>query len=160
MKTELFRVIKEIDFTKLANSDKDDLLQIFLVVKNTSIRDRIAFIFSDLHYNQAIPSILKKINESESYNNNGSLVYALDGLDVEKYMIDVVKIICTMDYEARLGAFELVQKYVATMDKTTKGKCLAILREQGIKEKQRNSESGENSRLHFIEQTEKLLSLE
>ena len=77
MKTELYKSIKAINIKNLNEDDKEELLRIFMVTKNDLIRNQIAFIFSDLHYDNAIPYIIKKINEKSTFHNNGSLVHAL-----------------------------------------------------------------------------------
>jgi hypothetical protein len=109
MKAELHRAFKSIKAEDLNEDEKEELLQIFMIAKNSVIRNQIAFILSDAHYDRAIPFILSKINDQGSYYNNGSLVYSLEGLNVEDYFLDIVKIICSMEYEARYQAFEIVQ---------------------------------------------------
>lgn len=55
MENELFKVIKSIDINNLTKEDKEELLAIFQVTKSSLIRDRIALIFADLNYNEAVP---------------------------------------------------------------------------------------------------------
>ena len=55
MYSELYRVLKEIISENLNNEDKEEPLKIFLSTKNTLIRNQIAFIFADLHYEKSVP---------------------------------------------------------------------------------------------------------
>lgn len=121
------------------------------------IRDQVAFILSDLHYDKAIPFILNRIDESDSYDNNGSLVYALAGLDVKEYFLQIIEIICTKDYEARLAAYEIALKYAASIDYSVKNSALRMLTECQIREQESTNDKGENSRLHFIDRTRNIL---
>jgi hypothetical protein len=157
MKTELYKAIKSIDVKSLSNDDIEDLLQFFMTTKNALIRNQIAFIFSDLHYDKAIPYILKKINDKDISHNNGSLVYSLTGFDMKKYFVDLVKIICVHEYEPRLMAYEIVLDIASSIPNKTKNKALEILEKQRANLDSTATDRGENSMLHFVEQTKKVL---
>ena len=157
MKSELYKAITTIDITKLDDDDKLELLRIFMLTKNPLIYNHIAFIFSDLHYNKAIPYIIRKINHKSTFNDRGSLVFALDNLNSKKYFISFIKIICEQGYESRLMAFGIIEKYVSIISNQKKRSAFNILEKYRIKEEQSKNDKGENSRLHFIEKTEELL---
>jgi hypothetical protein len=157
MKTELYRAIKEINEKSLTNEDMEELLNFFMITKNDLIRNHIALIFADLHYNKAVPYIIKKINHKSTLRNNGSLVYSLGSLDITKYFIELVKIICEHEYEPRLMAYEIVQKFASSVPSRTKVKALKILEEQRLKLEQIATDKGKNSTLHFVEKTIELL---
>jgi hypothetical protein len=157
MNTELYRVLKEIDEKKLSNDDMEELLGIFMITKNELIRNHLSFIFADLQYDKAVPYIITKINEASVSHNNGSLVYSLSSFDMKEYFIDLIKIICTQEYEARLMAFEIVQKSVASIPSTTKNIAVQILEEQRVKSEETATDKGENSTLHFVEKAMELL---
>jgi hypothetical protein len=157
MKTELYRAIKEIDAKKLNNDDMEELLNFFMFTKNDLIRNHIAFIFADLHYDKAVPYIIKKINEKSVSHNNGSLVYSLGSFDMKKYFIELIKIICIHEYEPRLMAYEIVHEFAPSIPTKTKSKALKILEEQRTQLEQIATDKGENSTLHFVEKTKELL---
>jgi hypothetical protein len=157
IKTELYKAIKAINIENLNSEDKEELLKIFMHTKNPLIRDSIALIFAKVHYNEAIPFILKKINEKDLYNHNGTLVYSLEDLDVQKYFIDFIKIICEQAYEARLMAYEIVEKSVNFISNRTRKRALQILESYLLKEKDMADNKYENSTQHFMESTRKLL---
>jgi hypothetical protein len=158
MKNELYKALKSIDINKLSEDDKLELLGFFEITNSSLIRNQIAFMLSDLQYNYAIPHILKKINQKELFNNNGSLVYALQGLDTKKYFQSIIEIICKQDFEARLEAFEIIENDISSVSTQQKQKAIKVLKECAKKEAQSINDKGENSRLHFIEQTEKVIN--
>lgn len=111
MKTELYRALKGINAETLSEEDKEELLRFFVVTESHGIRNQIAFIFSDIKYNRAIPFIIEKINDEKLAHHNGSLVFALENLDVKDYFLEFVKMVCDMEYEPRYQAFEILEKY-------------------------------------------------
>ena len=158
MVNELLRVIKEIKIENLIEEDKEELIFVFMATKNALIRNRIALIFSDITYNRAVPFLIKKINDSSLLNNNGTLVYALQDLDTSKYFIQIIKIICNQDYEARLMAFEIIEKEKDKVSTKVQNQALKILEDcRSFQEKNAKSR-GKNSTLHFIEQTIAILN--
>jgi|SRR5690348_4084780 len=157
MKTELYKCIKAIDIKALNEDDKEELLRIFMVTKNALIRNQIAFIFSDLHYDKAVPYIIKKINEKSVIHNNASLVHSLEDFDLRKYFIPFIKIICEHEYEPRLIAYGIVEKLASSMSSSTKRRALKILEEHRLELERAANDKGENSTLHFVEKTKELL---
>lgn len=155
MKSELYKALKTLDHNKLNEEDKSELIRIFIVIKSSIIRNQIAFIFSDLHYDDAVPYIIKKVNHKKLYNNNGSLVYALHGLNTKPYFIEIIRIVCDQGYEARLEAFGIIQKDLKSIPEKEKREAIEILEEKRIKEEETAIDKGVNSKLHFIEQTQK-----
>lgn len=157
MKTELYKSIKALDIKNLNEDDKEELLRIFMVTKNDLIRNQIAFIFSDLHYDTAVPYIIKKINDKSTIQNNGSLVHSLEDFDLKKYFIPLIKIICEHEYEPRLMAFGIVQRLAPSISNITKRKAFKILEERRQELEKTAIDKGENSALHFVEKTKELL---
>jgi hypothetical protein len=158
MQTELYKAIKAIEIKNLTEDDKEELLRIFMVTTNDLIRNHIALIFSDLHYEKAVPYILKKIKEKSVSHNNGTLVYSLEAFDVKKYFIPLIKIICEHEYEPRLMAYGIVQNLAPSVPGRIKSRALKILEAHRLALEQTATDIGENSTLHFVEQTQKLLS--
>ncbi len=158
MKSELYNAIKSINCENLTESEKEDLLSMFISTKNSMLRNQIAFIFSDIVYNKSIPYILQKINEKEILNKNASLVYALQAMDVRKHFVDIVKIICTQEYESRLMAFEIVENLANKITKSEKLKAIKILEHFRDTDTAVSPEMNlENSKIHFINKTLELV---
>jgi hypothetical protein len=158
MQTELYKAIKAIDIKNLTEDDKEELLRIFMGTKNVLIRNHIALIFADLHYDKAVPYIIKKINEKSTFNNNGTLVFSLREFDLKKYFIPLIKIICEQEYEARMTAYDIVHGLALSIPGTVKSNALEILEEYRLMLEETATDIGEDSTLHFVEQTKKLLS--
>lgn len=154
---ELYKAIKAINIKNLDEDDKEELLRMFMVTKNALIRNHIAFIFADLHYDKAVFYIIKKINDKSTFNNNGSLVYSLEDFNLRKYFIPLTKIICEQGYEARLMAYGIVQKLAPLVSDRTKSKAFKILEEYQVNLGLSSTDKGENSILHFVEKTKELL---
>lgn len=159
MKTEFYKAIKSIDNEALSDDDKEELLKLFMITNNSLIRDHIAMIFSDIRYDKAIPYILKKVKDKSLYGNNGTLVAALRELDASKYFSEFVKIICTQDYEAQLWALDLIDDFSSDVSVNLKRKALKTLTSCKSSIKDFPEKDYENSRLHFINEAIKLISV-
>jgi hypothetical protein len=157
MNTELYKAIKAIDIKSLTEGDKEELLGVFMVTRNALIRNHIALIFADLHYEKAVPYIIKKINDKSTFNNNGTLVHSLNEFDVKKYFIPLIKMVCEQEYEARLMAYYILQDLATTMPGAIKSKAYKILKAHRVALEETATDKGEDSTLHFVEQTQKLL---
>ncbi len=158
MESELYKVIKLLNPNKITEEDKKELLTIFLNTNNYQIRNRIAILLSDVGFNSAIPLIIKVIFRKDLYNRNGSLVYALYDMDVLEYFLDIVKIIATQDYEARIMAIEIIKKFLPKTSDNQRKAALKLLEKYRLKEEKVGTDLGAEGRLHFIEQTIKMIS--
>ena len=158
MQTELYQAIKGVDLKKLTGDDKEELLGLFMITKHPGIRNCSALIFADLGYNEAIPSIIKKIKDKNLFGWNGTLVYALESLDSVNYFVAIVRMVCEQDYEARLMAYNIVEKHVNSISAETRKKALKILKKYQIEQEAKiDMDQYENSTLHFIDATKRLL---
>ncbi|WP_118952110.1 hypothetical protein [Taibaiella helva] len=157
MKNALYEAIKSINIHEVDYDDRLELLKIFLNTENPLIRNHIAFIFSDLNYVHAIPSIIKKIEEYELYNSNGSLVFALESMDTLPYFLDIIRILSKQGYEARLSALNIIRKDVHAVSEQQKKKALRLLKKYKESEILHGVDQGSNSSMHFIEEAERLL---
>lgn len=155
--TELYRALKGISAENLTDEDKEELLRFFVVAKNHVIRNQIAFILSDIKYNKAIPFIIEKINDKNLSHNNGSLVYALENLEVKDYFIEFVKMICEMEYEPRYQAYEIVQKFTPTISREIRENALALLEQRRILLEITATDKGPDSPLNFVEHSIELI---
>ena len=155
--TELYRALKGINAENLTDEDKEELLRFFMVAKNHAIRNQIAFILSDIKYNKAIPFIIEKINDKNLSHNNGSLVYALENLEVKDYFIEFVKMVCEMEYEPRYQAYEIVQKLTPTTSREIRENALVLLEERRILLEITATDKGPDSSLNFVEHSIELI---
>ena len=157
MGNELYSCFKRIKVDKLDEVDKIELLNIFLVTKEPRIRNHIAFIFSDVGYDDAIPQVLKKIQEKSLFNKNGSLVYSLKNLKTQDYFFEFVKLVCTQAYEARLSAYEILKKDINKINLTVKKRSLSFIKKY-YKENKLSLSSGKDERYTMIKEVITMLS--
>jgi len=157
MKTELYRALKGINAENLSEENKEELLRFFVVTEDHNIRNQIAFIFSDVKYNRAIPFIIEKINDKKLSHHNGSLVYALENLDVKDSFVEFVKMVCEMEYEPRYQAYEILQKYAPEISREIREKALAILEERRILLEVTATDKGPDSPFNFVEHSIELI---
>lgn len=157
MTKELSNAINSITIENLDEGDKEDLLRIFMVTKDAGVRNRIALLFADLGYEKAVSYIVKKINDPSIMSYTGTLLYALDNLNAKKHFLTFIRVLCEHEYESRYEAYGLVEKYAVSISQTTRKKAISIL--DGFREKEEHLkiEKYENSKLHFIDTTIRLL---
>jgi len=147
----LYITIKSIEELSLEDADLEELLIFFKNTKSALIRDRLALIFSDIKYHTAVSTIMKAVKIHKE--NSGTLIFALEGLDSKKYFLDFINIICTYNYEARLLALNIIEKYANEITFRQRKQALIILEKEKLKLDSTAVDYGENSNLHFIEQT-------
>jgi hypothetical protein len=157
MKTELYNTLKALNIEKLSETDLQDLLSIFMVISNPLIRNYLAIVFADVHYEKAIPYLLKKIGEKDTYNNNSTLVHALGSFDMSNYLVQLAVIVCEQEYEARLMAYGIIEEIIPKAPNEDRKEAIQILKESESKLTAMKIGNGENGTLHFIENTKKLI---
>jgi HEAT repeat protein len=154
---ELNKAIEAINIESLNEEDKQDLLRIFMVTKNHGVRNKIAMVFADLQYQEAVPYIVKKINDPDLFNYVGTLVYSIGYLNCGKYFLTFIRVLSEHEYEARIEAYDIVEKYAGAVSKPTRTAALKALKDFQAKEELADVEKYENSKLHFIDAAIKLL---
>lgn len=157
MSNTLYQAFKEINIANLDDDDKEQLLQFFIVTTDSLLRNQIAFMLSDLKFQKVVPFIIQKINQKELLGNNGSLVYALENLDVKDHFLAIVQMICDQEYESRLNAFGILQQYSNTISESSRIAALEILEKCKSTLKINDTQPEENGKLHFIEKAKELL---
>ncbi|WP_259068741.1 hypothetical protein HDF24_07500 [Mucilaginibacter sp. X4EP1] len=157
MTTEFYKAIKSINNEALSEEDKEELLRLFMVTNDSLIRDYIAIVFSDTHFDKAVPYILKKIKDKKLRNNNGTLIAALRELDASEHFNEFAKIICTQDYEARLWALDLIEDFVNIVPLRLKKRALNTLSSYKESSDSFQQMDDEHSRLDFINQAVEII---
>jgi hypothetical protein len=66
--------------------------------------------------------------------------------------------ICEQEYEARMTAYDIVHDLALSIPGRVKNKALKILEEYQLMLEQTATDKGEDSTLHFVEETQRLLS--
>ncbi len=153
MNNEIYRAVKSIDPNKLTPEDKFELLEIFKITRNDLVRNQIAILLADAGFKEAVPEILKKIGEKGMISKNGTLVFTVGGLISQKNIVQIVRIICEQEYEARLMAFEIIKNLRPSLTPKSIKNALTVLASYKKDLHAKNHPFAENSTLHFIEET-------
>lgn len=149
--SELFKAIKTLDPKRLTDNEKIALLKLFELTDDTGIRNHLAIIFLDAGYIEAAPIIRDKIFDPGLYNRNGTLVFALSQFDPLTYYLDLVKVLCTMGYEARMTAFNPVEENALLISTQTRAEALAILEQYRYILKDTSEEQYKDSNLAYVD---------
>ena len=110
-----------------------------------------------MRFNRAIPYIIEKINDPKLYNNNGSLVYALGEMDSISYFLDIIRMICEQDYEARLMGYNIVYNLAGLISIATANEAIYILKTYQTELTKIIDKHETNTQLDFVECTLELL---
>jgi hypothetical protein len=152
IQNELYKSLKSIDLQKLSKEDINDLKEIFMAINNPLLFNQIAFMLGDLKCNDAVPLIIKKINQKDNYGRNGSLVYSLEDLNCVEYFLSIIDILCTQDYECRISALYIIEKYTDEISEITRAKAIEKLNEVIENEDVKLNSNEKNSLFHFIKE--------
>lgn len=128
-----------------------------MVTQNDLIRNQIAIIFSDVKYEPAVHFIFEKINDKSLFNNNSSLVHALEGFDLTEYFIHLVKIAVEHEYETRLIAYGFVEDLLLSISPAIKKKALEFLMLYRKEKEPVLTDRRDNSQWHFLQSSISLI---
>lgn len=109
---------------------------------NSSIRDAAAISLGDIKADDAVPKILDLIKNPINKNNIGSLIFALQKLNVKDHFITFVNLIGNSSIEVREMSLNIIEDYVEEIPLIVKIEALKILnkiRENCLED---NSENG------------------
>lgn len=147
---ELLRALDEIIPEKLLECDKEELLGFFIISKNLLVLNKLALLFSDSRYHQAVPAIIKKIFDKDLENYTGTLIYSLEDLNSADYLPKIIRMLSFDSYESRYMAFEVIH---AHLDEFPLGKLKYCLKILNLAKKHSAKKILDNtSSMHFIEE--------
>ena len=108
----------------------DELIQRLETTTDNSHRNTIAIVFRDLRCNKAINSLIKLINKPELKNCRGTLIYALEKLNVADRLDDFIDLLADGNYEVKCNTYTLFEKQLANMTDEKKLIYVNILKEK------------------------------
>jgi len=88
--------------------DAKPLLKELLYSTNQWIRDAAAISLGDLKANEVVPEIMDLINNPNNKDNNGSLIYALQNLEIKDFFLDFIKLLSS-HLESRDLALDIIE---------------------------------------------------
>jgi hypothetical protein len=95
---------------KIGNDEEIDFLISLLLSDKSSMRNLAALGLRDNKIDRAIDPLLKAIFIKENYNNNGTMVYALELLDCSKKLVEIFKILFYQGFEAKLHSYSILSE--------------------------------------------------
>jgi len=100
---------------ELVETNHKDAVEIFIELLESTdpkVRHPVALGIYDLKPQAALEPLLKAIFKPENHNYNGTLVFALEGLDCSKKLKDIFKILFYSSYEAKISAHAILSKQI------------------------------------------------
>ena len=103
----------------LPKSDYDLLIDKFIqeleITSNNEYRNTIAIVLSDLYCDKAIDSLIKLINNPKMINCRGTLIYALENLNVANRLDSFIELLVCGNYEVKCNTYTLFEKQITNM---------------------------------------------
>lgn len=109
---DVISVLEEIAVLKLTpiNSDAiDELIQVLDNTDDYKLIDTIALIFSDLNYDLALQSMVKKLDKIKNSNHTSTLIYACAEYDCAKYILFFSELLINYDYHTALECYSVLE---------------------------------------------------
>lgn len=109
---------------------KQQLIDEMKYTQNKGHRNTIAIVLSDLKCNEAIPAMVELINNPENKNCIGTLLYALENLDCENEIKNIIHILMDGNYEAQYCTYSLLLEKHHKMKKKDRKACKKYIKEK------------------------------
>lgn len=94
----------------VASKIENDLIAIFTSTEDARIRDKVALIFADLHNEQLVPIIIKKIEEIKYSRHITTLIYACSEYDCARWIEFFVSLVIDLDDTAYIEAIAVIEE--------------------------------------------------
>ncbi|HAC26033.1 MAG TPA: hypothetical protein DCE81_14055 [Cytophagales bacterium] len=87
------------------------LIRRLKITRSADVRNSIALVLSDLKAQVAVPALITAIKDPANVGQTGTLMFALQQLDCEKFFMDFIDVLIHGNYENREMALNLIEKY-------------------------------------------------
>ncbi len=118
---------------------KKDLIQELRDTDEKKNRNTIAIVLSDLQCNEALDVLVDLINNPKYRNCRGTLIYALQELNSEKVIKNIIHVLFDGNLEVKCNMYDLLLEKFSSMSEDEKLECIDII----AKEKERIEEEWE-----------------
>lgn len=108
---------------------EDKLIQELRCTEEVCYRNTIAIILGDLGCDKAIDVLIELILDPRNKNCRGTFIYALEGLNCEHKLIQLMHILADSNYEVKWNMHTLLSEKIGVMSETDKRGCIDILKE-------------------------------
>ena len=109
---------------------RDKLISEMKHTENRCHRNTIATVLGDLKCNQAISVIIELINKPENRMCVGSLIYALEELDCEHEIKNIIHVLFDGNFEAQYNTYSLLEQKVNSMNQEDKCACITLVKQE------------------------------
>ncbi len=108
----------------------EKLIQRLETTTDNAHRNTIAIVFRDLRCDKSINPLIKLINKPELKNCRGTLIYALEKLNVADRLDGFIDLLIYGNYEVKYNTYTLFEKQFANMTDEKKMIYVDILKEK------------------------------
>lgn len=91
-------------------------------------RNTTAIILSDLKCDKAVEILVELIDAPQNRNNRGALIYALEGLNCENVLKNLIHLFFDGNYEVKWNMYHLLKEKFKSMSDADQTECINILR--------------------------------
>lgn len=106
----------------------ETLIHLLNTTENPRIRNATAIGLRDLGDSNAVPFLINHIKNPENTTNRGTLIYALETLEIHAFILDLVHIICDGNYEVSSMILRVIESSKNSIDSHIKDEAVNILR--------------------------------
>ena len=94
----------------IASTIKKELVAVFTSTEDPRIRDKVALIFADLHDEDLVPIIIKKIEEIKYSRHITTLIYACSEYDCARWIEFFVSLAIDLDDAAYIESISVIEE--------------------------------------------------
>lgn len=109
---------------------RDKLINELQRTENRRHRNTIAIVLGDLKCNESVGVMVELINKPENRMCIGTLIYALEELDCEHEIKNIIHVLFDGNYEAQCNMYSLLEQKVNGMSREDKCACLDIVKQK------------------------------
>jgi HEAT repeat protein len=135
-----------------------NLSNMLSVESDINVLNELALSLGKLKYHEAVPKLMKYVNNPDFSSRRGTFIYALQSLDCREYFLDFVKMICDGNFEVFSHSLSVLESIIDKVSYELRLEGKKILENQKKIELSRPvSEYPQFDRIRFIEEALDLL---
>lgn len=126
---EIVKLCKELKENEY-NNIKNNLINEIKSTKNPKHRNTISIVLGDLGCNEAVPTLISLINLPQNWKCNATLIYALEELDCQKEITELIHILFDGNFEAKWNMYTLIKEKKDSLSENDRKKCVELIEEE------------------------------
>ena len=122
-------------------------------------KNAVAISLGQLGADQAVPILMKVVNNKDYSGKSGSFLYAISikPLECKEYFLDFIELLCTGSLEVRASAIELIESLHNKVDNDIKMKSIQIISKHKILIESQGKPKEKFDTINYLEYVENLL---